>query len=154
MAAYDGLEEHAEETTGVDARVIVEAHVLGGDEGVDEIGRNLVVGDIGAVLQADETQHLAIVGQHLGGLQAAGILQLLERGHEAQPSQREEGEEEEYEGPQSSEYPPNDFDIFGFFLFAIGHIVGYFRLQNSTRKPTSFRPAMALSRIPLVTAKW
>ena len=78
LAADDRLEEHAEEAPRVDARMLVEAHILRGHEGVDEVGRYLVVGDVGAVLQPYEAEHLAVVGQHLRGLQAAGVLQLLE----------------------------------------------------------------------------
>ena len=99
MTADEGLEEDAEKAAGVDAGVFIEAHILGGDKGVDEVGRELVVGYVGTVLDADETKDFAIGGDDLGGLIALRIFQLLERGHEAEPAQREQGEEEKDENP-------------------------------------------------------
>ena len=78
MTTYDGLEQHAEQTARVDTGMVVETHILGSHKCIDEVGRNLVVGDIGACLQTDESQHLAIVANHLGSLEAAWILKLLE----------------------------------------------------------------------------
>ena len=118
MASDDSLEEHAEETACVDAGVAVETGVLGGDEGIDEVGGKLVVGDVGAVLEAYVAQHLAVVADDLGGLQAVGILDVLELRHVANPSDGQEEEEEEHEGPEAPEGPPHVLDVFRAFTLS------------------------------------
>ena len=110
LAADEGLEEDAHKAAGVDARVLVETHILGGDEGVDQMGRELVVGHVGAVLQTDEAENLAVGRDDLGGLVALGVLQFLEGGHESQPPQGEKGEEEEDEYPHARKDFPCDAD--------------------------------------------
>ena len=122
VSSKHGLEEHAEKRTGVDAGMFVESHILRGNEGVDKVRRELLIGDVRAVLETNVAQHLAIVAQHFGGLQATGILQLLERGHETYPSQRKEEEEEDDERPHTGEHLPHGLDILRLFaLFVALH---------------------------------
>ena len=128
VASDKGLEEDTEQAARVDAGVFVETHILGGDKGIDQIGRQLVVGDIGAVLYADKAQYLAVGGDNLGGLVALGVLQLLEGGHESQPSQRQQDKEQEYKGPHPCEYLPGSADgVAVVLVFFLCHSFSVFR---------------------------
>ena len=63
VAHEHGLEDGAREGFGVDAGVAFEAHVLGGDEGVNHVGRYLVEIGVHAVARASEiASHLLAVG--------------------------------------------------------------------------------------------
>ena len=89
VAAQHGLEEYTEEALEVDARVLVETFVLGGNEGVHQVGRQLLIVHIAAVLNIEATQWLTIGRQNFGSQIALGILQLLERWHVAQHTSRQ-----------------------------------------------------------------
>ena len=115
MATQNGLEEHAEEAAGIDAGMIVETHVFGGDKGIDQIGRQLVIGDVGTVLKANIAQHLSVIADDLRGLQAMGILNVFKLRHVANPSDGEEEEKEKDKSPEPSEGPPHVFDVFRAF---------------------------------------
>ena len=83
VASYKGLEKDTGQTAGVDAGMVVETHILGGDKGMDEVHvlpvvSNLTVCKIGPVLQADIAKHHAIGRPYLGSQVAARVLKLLE----------------------------------------------------------------------------
>ena len=85
VATQKGLEEHTEQAARVDARMLVETDILGGYQSIYQIGRQLVVRHIRAVLDTDKTEYLAIGREHLCGLIALRVLQLLKGGHKTQP---------------------------------------------------------------------
>ena len=108
------LQDGAEQGLGVDARVVGEAHVLRGDEGMDEVGRQFVVAHVDAVLLTIRigAQGLPVGGQDFGGKLVVGILQVLHRRHVANPSLRD-GIEHDHAGQhaEDEEYPQGNYDF-------------------------------------------
>ena len=113
------LQDGAEEGLGVDAGVVGKAHVFRGDEGVDEVGRQLVVAHVDTVLLAVRVgaQRLAVGGQDLGGKLIVGILQVLHRGHVAYPALGDGVEDADArQDAHGEEYPKGDYDFLYHLL--------------------------------------
>ena len=79
----DALDNGAPDSANIDTRVIVKAGILGGDEGIGQVGRHLVEIDIDAVAAtAVVTAHLHTVGTIDGrGELIGGVLQLVDGRH-------------------------------------------------------------------------
>ena len=124
----DRLHPYTDERRDVDARMRVEAGVLGGDERRDDRrhfaavdrgaghrvrGEQLLVLHVGTVLHEEGSQHLAVLGVDLRGDVAARVLQLFERGHAPEGSQRRQGKHrgQQYEGCEGR--IPQPFHIVG-----------------------------------------
>ena len=72
------LEQDAPEALEVDARVLVETDVLRGHGRLDQVRRQFVVIDEGAVFDVIGRQDLAFLGDDLGGQLAVRVLQFLD----------------------------------------------------------------------------
>ena len=122
-----GLHGHTRQRRNVDARVGAETDVLGRNERRDD-GRNLMPGQpdvkrrirrievgvlhIGAVLHEEGSDHLAVLGVDLRGEVAAGILQLLERGHAAEHAEDREHQHQRHERKGCESRVPDPFYRF------------------------------------------
>ena len=122
-----GLKEHAAKADHVDAGMLVEALVLGGDGRLDEAGCQFVVTGIGAVLDMECGQDLAAVGNHLRGELAVRVLQLLERRDLGKdPNEDQESQDQSHGGGDKDPEP------LGYFLAcAVFHIIYFSRLTSS-----------------------
>ena len=94
--ARDAAAEHgalggAEDADPVDAVVLVEALVLGGEEGLDDGGRHLVERHHGAALEAEIGDEPAVGGVHLGGLGGIVLAERVEGGAGVAAADREPG---------------------------------------------------------------
>ena len=78
VAPQEGAVGHAAQGPEVDAGVVVEALVFGGYGGLDHIGRELVVADVGAVFDVEGRQDLPVFGYYLGGELAFRVFQFGE----------------------------------------------------------------------------
>ena len=112
VAAHKGLEEHTRKTACIDAGVVVETHVLGGYQCVDEVEvlsaiGYLTIGEAGAVLDAYVSKYFAVGAPHLRCQVATRVFKLLERRHKAQPSEREHCEEQHKHNPKGRETEPH-----------------------------------------------
>ena len=74
----DGLEQNTTKSLEVNAGMPVETHILGGHRGMDEIRRDLFVGDIGSVLDVEGGENLTVRSDHLGRQFVVRVLQILE----------------------------------------------------------------------------
>ena len=79
MSTNQRLEENAHQAAGIDTGMLVETHILCGDQRMDEVHvasivGYLTIGKAGTVLDADVTNYLPIFRPYLGGEIGAGIL--------------------------------------------------------------------------------
>ena len=100
------LEHHAHKPLGIDARVAVEAGILGAYEGIHQRGGQLIAPHEGAVLDEEAPQRLMVVSEDLARQAALGILKLLECRHRAESPRRYEQEEQQPQEDEAAEYPP------------------------------------------------
>lgn len=76
----------------------VEADILGGDQGIDQVGGQVFVGHIGAVFGKKGAQDLLIGGNHFRCQDGLGLLQILKGGHKSQQSFGNQNEEQDNDG--------------------------------------------------------
>ena len=83
LTEHEGLDKHAGESLGVDAGMVHESLVFGGDESVDDKRGNLVVVGVYPVAGVSEiSAHFLPVGRiDYGGKLILWIFQLFHRGH-------------------------------------------------------------------------
>ena len=107
---HDGSPEGWE----VDARMLVESRVFRSHEGVDEVGRELVVVHHDAVVAVGvpHAENLPVGRIHLRGRAAHGVLQILHIGHVAHPSVPDGHKAQKQEQHYAAQQAPKDFHQF------------------------------------------
>ena len=108
------LEKHPSQTLEIDARMPVEAHVLGCHGGLHKVFRELVIADEGPVLDMVCGKDLSVLGNHLGGQLALRILQFLDCGDvgkepDSHQHQQEQGDRSQQDAPE-----PLQYAVYGF----------------------------------------
>ena len=78
IAGQERLEQDAEQAGDVDAGMVVETGVLGGDRRLHEVQGKLVIAHEGPVLDMVGRQDLAFLGDDLGGQLAVRVLELFD----------------------------------------------------------------------------
>ena len=113
------LEQDAPEALEVDARVLVETDVLRRHGRLDQVRRQFVVIDEGAVFDVIGRQDLAFLGDDLGGQLAVRVLQFLDgRDLGERPY---EGEQHGHQHERGRDEPPEYPDDFLLFIFGHSH---------------------------------
>jgi len=129
---------HTRQRGDVDARVTAEADILGRDERRDDRrhlvpaqadvkrrvrGKEIGILHVGAVLHEKGADDLAVLGIDLRGEVAAGILQLLERGHAPEHAQRRQQQHHGQERERRKRHTPDPFYRFRAYarLFVLYH---------------------------------
>ena len=122
-----GLHGHTRQRGDVDARVAAEADVLGRNERRDDRrhlvlaqtdverrvrGKEVGILHIGAVLDEERADDLAVLGINLRGEVAAGVLQLLERGHASEHAQSRQQQHHGQKRERRKRHAPDPFYRF------------------------------------------
>ena len=106
----DGLEQNTTKSLEVNAGMLVETHILGGHRGMDEIRRDLFVGDIGSVLDVEGGENLTVRSDHLGRQFVVRVLQILEGRNVGEgPDKEYHKEKEQYRKRDQNPEPLGDF---------------------------------------------
>ena len=126
VAERERLHRHTGERNEIEARMAVEAGILGGDEGGDEGGRQLLVIDIRPVLYEERTEQTAVVRIYLRSQVALRVFELLERRQPTESSRR--GKHQQYQkypyrntqnGPEPFREPSGTFLLSQFLAFSL-----------------------------------
>ena len=105
----NGSLRRTEDADPVDAMMLVEALVLGGQEGLNDGGRDLVEGHYRASLEAQVGDEAAIGRIHLGRLRRIVLTQRIERGAGVVTADREPGGQHDGDAEgHETENPDND----------------------------------------------
>ena len=121
IAHHDGLHGHAGKGTEVDAGMLAEAGVLGGDRRVDERFRQLVEGYIRAVFYMVCIENFAVAADQLGGQIRLWILQFFKRWDLGKNTHQKQAQGQDQERRHKQDPPPFDYFFLGFKLhFRIG----------------------------------
>ena len=132
------LHGHARQRGDVDARMAAEADVLGRDKRRDDRrhlvsvepdaerrirGKEVRVLHVGAVLHEEGADDLAVLGIDLRGEVAAGVLQLLERGHAPEDAERRQQQQHAHKRKGCERHAPDPFYHFRAYarLFTLCH---------------------------------
>ena len=88
----------ADKRTCINARVFRETFVLGGNQGMNQIRRQLIIPhkDTVFLTERPSAQHFAVIGYNLGCKLQVRVLQLLDRGNITNPSLGYRGKNEGY----------------------------------------------------------
>ena len=75
----DRLDQHTSQSLEINSGMLVETHVLRGHGGVHKIRGDLVVGNVGPVLDVERRQDLPVLRDDLRGQLVVRVFQILER---------------------------------------------------------------------------
>ena len=120
------LDKHTHECAHIDAGMVLETGILGGDESVDHVLRDFVVVGVYAVARiAVVTAHFLAVGRIENGSELiVGVLQLLDRRHIAYPAVVDQQEKYEHGCEADCKYFPYPSDNKAVTAPASRHILG------------------------------
>ena len=108
------LHNSTEQGLGVDARMLGKAHVFRGDEGVDDVGRQVLITHVDAVFLAVRigAQRLSVGRKDLCGKLVVRVLQVFDGRHVAYPAFRDGGEHQHACQQHDGQQYPEDYDDF------------------------------------------
>ena len=141
----------------VDARMVFEAGVFGGDEGVDDVLRDL------GVIGIDTVARVAVVAPHflaVGGVEhcgkfVVGVFQLFDGWHVAYPAVVDEQKEENHAGETYGEDAPHPADYKFVAAFAAGGVSIFgSHFDWSEVKMTAFYAPFAKCKFTNLAAKY
>ena len=109
IAGQERLEQDAEQAGDVDAGMVVETGVLGGDRRLHEVQGKLVIAHEGPVLDMVGRQDLAFLGDDLGSQLAVRVLELLDgRDLGESPDDPEQDKDQGDRGQKQDPEPADD----------------------------------------------
>lgn len=111
----------ADHCFSVDAGVFIEAFVFSGDQGVDDIGRDVLIVDMEAVAFVDIefTHRNAVIGKDFGGQAEGRVLQFLEGGQFAEGAFRDADDEDDKAQEAGEQDDPEDANGFAHSILLI-----------------------------------